>query len=115
MDADLERVRAQIQHAQAELDARRAERQRLLEQSFAINDRIRALRAELNQLAERERALDLQHARAEARLMELAERWRQLAPDELLPDADDAPCPTSRLSPARNWNACAAPSPRWAK
>jgi chromosome segregation protein len=64
-----------------------------LEQSFAINDRIRALRAELSQLAERERALDLQHARAEARLTELAERWRQLAPDEPLPDADDAPLP----------------------
>jgi chromosome segregation protein len=93
VDADLERVRAQIQHAQAELDARRAERQRLLEQSFAINDRIRALRAELSQLAERERTLDLQHARAEARLMELAERWRQLAPDEPLPDADDDPLP----------------------
>jgi chromosome segregation protein len=93
VNAELERVRAQIQHAQAELDARRAERQRLLEQSFAINDRIRALRAELSQLAERERTLDLQHARAEARLMELAERWQQLAPDELLPDADDAPLP----------------------
>jgi chromosome segregation protein len=91
VDADLERVRAQIQHAQTELDARRAERQRLLEQSFAVNDRVRALRAELSQLAERERALDLQHARAEARLTELAERWRQLAPDEPLPDADDDP------------------------
>jgi chromosome segregation protein len=89
VDADLERVRAQIQHAQTELDARRAERQRLLEQSFAINDRIRALRAELCQLAERERTLDLQHARAEARLTELAERWRQLAPDEPLPEDDD--------------------------
>jgi chromosome segregation protein len=93
IDAELERVRTQIQYAQAELDARRAERQRLLEQSFAINDRVRALRAELNQLAERERTLDLQHARAEARLTELAERWRQLAPNEPLPDADDAPLP----------------------
>jgi chromosome segregation protein len=93
VDAELQRVRAQIQHAQTELDARRAERQRLLEQSFAINDRIRALRAELNQLAERERALDLQHARAEARLMELAERWRQLAPDEPMPESDDDPLP----------------------
>ena len=93
IDAELERIRAQIEQVQAELDARRAERQRLLEQSFAVNDRIRALRTELNQLAERERALDLQHARAEVRLTELQERWRQLAPDEPLPDADDAPVP----------------------
>jgi chromosome segregation protein len=93
IDAELERVRAQIQHVQAELDTRRAERQRLLEQSFAVNDRIRALRTELSQLAERERALDLQHARAEVRLTELHERWQQLAPDEPLPDADDAPVP----------------------
>jgi chromosome segregation protein len=93
IDAELEHIRAQIEQVQAELDTRRAERQHLLEQSFAVNDRIRALRTELNQLAERERALDLQHARAEVRLTELHERWRQLAPDEPLPDLDDAPLP----------------------
>ncbi|BCW96717.1 MAG: chromosome segregation protein SMC [Fimbriimonadales bacterium] len=93
LERELARIRAQIQHAQAELDAQRAQRQALLEQSFAVNDRIRALRATLSQLAERERALELHCARAEVRLTELQERWRPLAPDEPLPDADDAPLP----------------------
>ncbi len=90
--SELERVRAQIQHAQAELDARRAERQSLLEQSFAVNDHIRALRNELSQYAERERALDLQLARGEVKLAELQEHWARLVPDEPLSD-DDAPLP----------------------
>ncbi|GIV07107.1 MAG: chromosome partition protein Smc [Fimbriimonadales bacterium] len=90
--AELERTRGQIQHAQAELDARRAERQSLLEQSFAVNDRIRALRNALSQHTERERTLDLQLARGEVKLAELQEHWQRLAPDEPLPDAD-APLP----------------------
>ncbi|MCS7208876.1 MAG: AAA family ATPase [Fimbriimonadales bacterium] len=90
--AELERVRAQIAHAQAELDARRAARQRLLEQSFAVNDRIRTLRAELAQYAERERALDLQIARAEVKLAEIEASWRGAFADEPLP-ASDAPVP----------------------
>jgi len=90
--SELERVRAQIQHAQTELDARRAERQSLLEQSFTVNDHIRALRNELSQYAERERALDLQLARGEVKLAELQEHWMRLASDEPLTD-DDAPLP----------------------
>ena len=90
--AELERIRLQIQHAQTALDMRRAERQRLLEQSFAVNDRIRALRSALSQLAERERTLDLQRARGEVKLAELQERWARLAPDTPLPD-EDAPLP----------------------
>ncbi|MCS6919411.1 MAG: chromosome segregation protein SMC [Fimbriimonadales bacterium] len=86
--AELERIRKQIQHAQSELDARRAERQSLLEQSFAVNDRVRALRNTLSQYAERERTLDLQLARGEVKLAELQEHWTRLAPDAPLPDAD---------------------------
>ncbi len=90
--AELEHIRKQIQHAQTELDTRRAERQSLLEQSFAVNDRIRALRNELSQHAERERTLDLQLARGEVKLAELQEHWTRLTPDEPLP-CDDAPLP----------------------
>ncbi|MCX7925153.1 MAG: AAA family ATPase, partial [Fimbriimonadales bacterium] len=90
--AELERIRMQVQHLQAELDARRTERQNLLEQSFAVNDRIRALRNELSQHAERERALDLQLARGEVKLAEIQEYWTRLSPDEPLTD-NDAPLP----------------------
>ncbi len=87
--AERRRIRAQIERAQAELDARRAERQALLEQSFALNDRIRALRSALSERAERERQLDLQIARGEVKLAELQEHWARLMPHEPLPDSDE--------------------------